>query len=54
MHINCGGKAIKIGNIKYEKNVDPAGAAKYVHVRRTGDSVALKDFGVLALAQMTI
>ncbi|KAK4589554.1 hypothetical protein RGQ29_020211 [Quercus rubra] len=33
VHINCGGKATKIGNINYEADVDPAGAAKYVHVR---------------------
>ncbi|KAK4589545.1 hypothetical protein RGQ29_020210 [Quercus rubra] len=32
VHINCGGKAITIGNIKYEADVDPAGAAKYVRV----------------------
>ena len=33
VHINCGGKATTIGNIKYEADVDPAGAAKYVRVR---------------------
>ncbi|XP_065634987.1 probable LRR receptor-like serine/threonine-protein kinase At1g07650 isoform X2 [Quercus suber] len=32
VHINCGGKATSIGNIKYEADVDPAGAAKYVRV----------------------
>ncbi|KAM3700704.1 hypothetical protein ACJW31_05G119000 [Castanea mollissima] len=33
VHINCGGKATTIGNIKYEADVDPAGPAKYVRVR---------------------
>ncbi|KAK4589620.1 hypothetical protein RGQ29_020265 [Quercus rubra] len=33
VHINCGGKATTIGNIQYEADVDPAGAAKYVRVR---------------------
>ncbi|XP_050287450.1 probable leucine-rich repeat receptor-like serine/threonine-protein kinase At3g14840 [Quercus robur] len=33
VHINCGGKATTIGNIKYEADVDPAGAARYVRVR---------------------
>ena len=32
MHINCGGKAITIGNIKYKADVDLAGAMKYVRV----------------------
>ena len=32
MHINCGGKATTIGNIKYEADVDLAGATKYVRV----------------------
>ncbi|GMY37744.1 probable leucine-rich repeat receptor-like serine/threonine-protein kinase At3g14840, partial [Fagus crenata] len=33
LHINCGGKATTTGKIKYEEDVDLAGAAKYVHVR---------------------
>ena len=33
MHINCGGKATTAGKIKYEEDIDLAGAAKYVHVR---------------------
>ncbi|GMY37751.1 probable leucine-rich repeat receptor-like serine/threonine-protein kinase At3g14840 [Fagus crenata] len=33
LHINCGGKATTAGKIKYEEDVDLAGAAKYVHVR---------------------
>nr|POE70750.1 putative leucine-rich repeat receptor-like serine/threonine-protein kinase [Quercus suber] len=33
MHINCGGKAITIGNTKYEADDDPAGAAKFFHLR---------------------
>ena len=32
VHINCGGKAITIGNIKYKADVDLAGAMKYVRV----------------------
>ena len=32
MHINCGGKAAAIGNIKYENDENPAGAAKFVQV----------------------
>ncbi|KAF4347434.1 hypothetical protein G4B88_029906 [Cannabis sativa] len=31
LHINCGGKQIAIGNIKYEQDEDPGGAAKFVH-----------------------
>ncbi|XP_035543987.1 probable leucine-rich repeat receptor-like serine/threonine-protein kinase At3g14840 [Juglans regia] len=30
VHINCGGKAITSGNIKYEEDLDPAGPAKFV------------------------
>ena len=33
VHINCGGQETTIGNIKYEADVDPAGAAKYVRAR---------------------
>ena len=31
LHINCGGKQTTIGNIKYEGDEDPGGAAKFVH-----------------------
>ena len=34
VHINCGGQETTIGNIKYEADVDPAGAAKYVQIGR--------------------
>nr|XP_023874813.1 probable LRR receptor-like serine/threonine-protein kinase At1g07650 [Quercus suber] len=33
VYINCGGKAITIGNIKYEADDDPVGAAKFFHLR---------------------
>ena len=47
MHINCGGKATKIGNIKYEADVDPAGAAKYVRVRENwGFSSSRRFWGI--------
>ncbi|KAJ4823896.1 hypothetical protein Tsubulata_026739 [Turnera subulata] len=32
LHINCGGKPINIGKIKYEGDEEPGGAAKYVPV----------------------
>ena len=31
LHINCGGKEVTIGNIKYEGDEDPGGAAKFFH-----------------------
>ncbi|PON54671.1 Mitogen-activated protein kinase kinase kinase [Parasponia andersonii] len=31
LHINCGGKEVTIGNIKYEGDEDPGGAAKLFH-----------------------
>ncbi|KAM3748471.1 hypothetical protein ACB098_05G111300 [Castanea mollissima] len=33
VHINCGGKASTVGNIKYEADDDPALAGKFFHVR---------------------
>ncbi|KAB1221475.1 hypothetical protein CJ030_MR2G028844 [Morella rubra] len=33
LHINCGGTATTSGNIQYEADQDPAGAAKFVPVR---------------------
>ena len=33
MHINCGGKATKVGNITYEDDEDSAGPAKFFHER---------------------
>ena len=53
MHINCGGKATTIGNIKYKVDVDLAGATKYVRVSQNWGSIALEDFGVLTLVQIT-
>ncbi|KAL0011467.1 hypothetical protein SO802_006575 [Lithocarpus litseifolius] len=32
LHINCGGIATTIGNIEFEKDQDPAGAAKFVSI----------------------
>ncbi|KAL5577850.1 hypothetical protein UlMin_019549 [Ulmus minor] len=31
LHINCGGKQTTVGNINYEGDEDPGGAAKFVH-----------------------
>ncbi|KAL4627271.1 hypothetical protein ACB092_05G156200 [Castanea dentata] len=33
LHINCGGKETTVGRIKYEGDEDPAGLAKYFHVK---------------------
>ena len=33
MHINCGGNETTIGNIKYEADLEPGGAAKFVHMK---------------------
>ncbi|KAL4627291.1 hypothetical protein ACB092_05G156900 [Castanea dentata] len=33
LHINCGGKETTVGRIKYEGDEDPAGPAKYFHVK---------------------
>jgi hypothetical protein len=30
LHINCGGRATTIGDIKYEEDLEPGGAAKFV------------------------
>jgi hypothetical protein len=32
LHINCGGRATTIGDIKYEEDLDPGGSAKFVHM----------------------
>ena len=45
VHINCGGKATTIGNIKYKVDVDLAGATKYARVSENWGSIALEDFG---------
>jgi hypothetical protein len=31
LHINCGGRATTIGDIKYEEDLDPGGSAKFFH-----------------------
>ncbi|XP_062096117.1 probable LRR receptor-like serine/threonine-protein kinase At1g07650 isoform X2 [Humulus lupulus] len=31
LHINCGGKEITLGNIKYQGDEDPGGGAKFLH-----------------------
>ena len=47
VHINFGGKATTIGNIKYEADVDPTGAAKYVCVRENwGFSSSRRFWGI--------
>ena len=33
MHINCGGQATTINGTKFEEDIDPGGAAKFVPVR---------------------
>ncbi|KAG6692172.1 hypothetical protein I3842_10G100200 [Carya illinoinensis] len=33
VHINCGGNEVGIGNIKYEADLDPSGAAKFYRTR---------------------
>ena len=38
LHINCGGKAITVGKITYEEDVDQAGAAKFVRSPNWGFS----------------
>ncbi|KAK4572893.1 hypothetical protein RGQ29_031049 [Quercus rubra] len=45
VHINCGGNASTVGNIKYEADDDPAGGASFFR-RKIGDSVAQEDFGI--------
>ncbi|EXB36794.1 putative LRR receptor-like serine/threonine-protein kinase [Morus notabilis] len=44
LHINCGGKQITIGNIKYEGDEDPGGAAKFVHNTATWGFSSTGDF----------
>ncbi|GMY37739.1 probable leucine-rich repeat receptor-like serine/threonine-protein kinase At3g14840 isoform X2 [Fagus crenata] len=43
LHINCGGNATTIGNIEFEEDQDPAGAAKFVSV---SDSWGLSSSGI--------
>jgi hypothetical protein len=33
LHINCGGNETTIGNIKYEADLEPGGAAKFVRMK---------------------
>jgi len=33
LHINCGGRATTIGDIKYEADLEPGGAAKFVSMK---------------------
>jgi len=33
LHINCGGRATTIGDIEYEEDLEPGGAAKFVRMR---------------------